>query len=250
VPPPPNLQFADVCWGAAPKFDQSAVTEFLGPCGPAWPRRARQMSDPRPPVQAGRRTVSGARMPSGVRQDDRRTSRSGLASGGGAVLPPRVFQATPMERIGWIRRGLKARSAQSVLTGWTTSATPRATALADLRAAVRRTAKRDGVLSGIETERVLGVAALIGQVQAMVEDSGAPQVFDAASWLLGWALPTIASAWGRIPWGSDRYVRRAAGRLQSARADSERRLCLIVSVAFHYHNPSIAEGDRAAPLCT
>ncbi len=57
--------------------------------------------------------------------------------------------------------------------------------------------ERCDALSKDESERVLGVAALIGRVQAMVEESGNPTGFDAAHWVADWLakpLPALAGA--------------------------------------------------------
>jgi uncharacterized protein (DUF2384 family) len=48
------------------------------------------------------------------------------------------------------------------------------------RATLSRKAREDKPLSQDESERVLGIEALIGQVQAMIADSGDPTGFDAA----------------------------------------------------------------------
>jgi putative toxin-antitoxin system antitoxin component (TIGR02293 family) len=54
------------------------------------------------------------------------------------------------------------------------------------RATVNRKLQAKQTLSPDESERVLGVARLVGQVEAMVRDSGEPEGFDAARWLAEW----------------------------------------------------------------
>jgi uncharacterized protein (DUF2384 family) len=101
-----------------------------------------------------------------------------------------------MERIAWIKQGLSANIAQRVLEG---VARPPNRRLVALLAAARRTAKRGGVMAPPETEHVLGVAALIGQVQAIVEQSGAPKGFDPVDWLRDWLVEPLPALGGVRP---------------------------------------------------
>lgn len=54
------------------------------------------------------------------------------------------------------------------------------------------------MLSPEQSERILAAEKLIRQVQAMVEESGEPQGFDASQWLAKW-LDTPLSALGGNP---------------------------------------------------
>lgn len=67
------------------------------------------------------------------------------------------------------------------------------------RATVSRKEKDDAVLSKDESERVLGVASLIGKVQAMVEESGDPAGFNAARWLTDWLSQPLPALGGATP---------------------------------------------------
>ncbi len=55
-----------------------------------------------------------------------------------------------------------------------------------VRATVNRKLREQQVLSQDESERVLGIARLVGQVSAMVKESGNPEGFDAARWVAAW----------------------------------------------------------------
>lgn len=69
------------------------------------------------------------------------------------------------------------------------------------RARINRLVQADQPLSAHESERVLGVANLICQVQAMVAQ-GAPRqadAFDAARWLGRWMLKPSSALDGRSP---------------------------------------------------
>lgn len=54
------------------------------------------------------------------------------------------------------------------------------------RATVNRKLREQQVLSQDESERVLGIARLVGQVDTMVKESGNPEGFDAARWVAAW----------------------------------------------------------------
>lgn len=66
------------------------------------------------------------------------------------------------------------------------------------RATINRKVQRDQVLSAEESERVLGMQALIGQVQAMIDTETAPQ-FDAAKWLANWLAAPLPALGGATP---------------------------------------------------
>jgi putative toxin-antitoxin system antitoxin component (TIGR02293 family) len=67
------------------------------------------------------------------------------------------------------------------------------------RATLSRKAREDKPLSQDESERVLGVEALIGQVQAMIADSGDPTGFDAAKWVAKWLQAPLPALGGDKP---------------------------------------------------
>lgn len=63
---------------------------------------------------------------------------------------------------------------------------------------LNRKTKEGEALTQDESERVPGLARLIGQVQAMVDDSGDPSGFDARAWTARWLsepLPTPGGTW-------------------------------------------------------
>jgi putative toxin-antitoxin system antitoxin component (TIGR02293 family) len=66
------------------------------------------------------------------------------------------------------------------------------------RATVNRKVQREQALSPQESERVMGMQALIGQVQAMVDPESAPD-FDAAKWLANWLAAPLPALGGATP---------------------------------------------------
>lgn len=109
-----------------------------------------------------------------------------------------AFGATPLERIDMIRRGIPAADAKRLfadLMGQTA-------ALKALRlpaATVNKKAKQGATLSPEESERVIGFAKLLGQVESMVDESGDPTGFDAAAWLTRWLTDPLPAFGGLRP---------------------------------------------------
>lgn len=66
------------------------------------------------------------------------------------------------------------------------------------RATINRKVQRDQPLSPEESERVMGLEALIGQVEAMIDTENAP-AFDAAKWLANWLAAPLPALGGATP---------------------------------------------------
>ncbi len=66
------------------------------------------------------------------------------------------------------------------------------------RATINRKVQRAQSLSPEESERVMGMQALIGQVQAMIDTESAPE-FDAAKWLANWLAAPLPALRGATP---------------------------------------------------
>jgi putative toxin-antitoxin system antitoxin component (TIGR02293 family) len=109
------------------------------------------------------------------------------------------FRASPIERIGIIKHGLLASEAKQILGDLTVTQAVAMRALNIAPATMNRKAKGEDRLPPAESERVLGVARLVGQVQAIVEESGNPQGFDAAAWTSRWLSEPVAALGGVRP---------------------------------------------------
>jgi putative toxin-antitoxin system antitoxin component (TIGR02293 family) len=107
----------------------------------------------------------------------------------------RVFRADPIERVKLVKDGVPASVVETLAKRM---AIPKERLMATLglaRATVDRKVRENKRLSPDESSRVLGMARLVGQVQAMVEESGRPEGFDAAAWVARWLdrpLPALA----------------------------------------------------------
>lgn len=110
-----------------------------------------------------------------------------------------LFRAAPMERIALIRRGVPAAEAKVWLEMGPLGRSAALQALDLPVATFNRKVKAGGTLSQAESERVVGFARLVGQVEAMVEEAGEAQGFDAKAWLAGWLVTPVAALGGAVP---------------------------------------------------
>lgn len=110
-----------------------------------------------------------------------------------------VFRATPVDRIEMIKAGVRAIEAKRLFEALSISQGAAFAALKLSAATVNRKAARGQKLSSDESERVLGIARLIGQVEAMVEESGTAEGFDAAHWISRWLEEPVPALGGRRP---------------------------------------------------
>lgn len=108
-----------------------------------------------------------------------------------------LYRLDPQERITMIRQGIEASAISSLSARMGMSKELLLSSLGLSRATISRKEKDATLLSKDESERVLGVEALIGMVQTMVEQSGDPSGFDAPRWVSNWLskpLPALAGA--------------------------------------------------------
>lgn len=120
-----------------------------------------------------------------------------------------LFALGPVERIDAVKQGVPASALVSLaddmhvtreqIFEW--AGIPRATANRKIRLA--------GLLSQDESERVLGLARLIGQVEQIVTESGETKGFDAAAWTATWLSQPAAALAGAAPGG---FLDTADGR--------------------------------------
>lgn len=110
-----------------------------------------------------------------------------------------VFHAPAPQRIRLIREGVRARDVKDLQERL---GIPQGVFLDSLRlstATLNRKASRQENLSPEDSERVLGISKLIGQVSEMVRRSGNPEGFDAARWLAGWLQQPVPALGGVRP---------------------------------------------------
>lgn len=120
-----------------------------------------------------------------------------LPEGGGFFT--KVYKSTPSERIAMVKAGLPATKAKEILGGVDLPSERLYQALDISVSTLNRKAKNAQALAVGESERVLGLAKLIGQVQTMVEESGDPRGFDAGAWAARWLNEPLAALGGQRP---------------------------------------------------
>lgn len=110
-----------------------------------------------------------------------------------------IYRSSPQARIKMIRSGVKAGDAKQMISDLHFDQQVLLGALNLKTATVNRKAARDEALSIEESERVLGIASLVGQLQAIVEESGDPEGFDATQWLSRWLREPLPALGGEKP---------------------------------------------------
>ena len=110
-----------------------------------------------------------------------------------------MYQADPMERINIVKRGMSARSIEVLATRMSVSKDRIVATLGLARATVDRRVRDNKPLSADDSARVLGMARLVGQVQQMVDESGDPEGFDAATWVAQWLEKPLPALGGQRP---------------------------------------------------
>src|SRR5215207_10894352 len=102
-----------------------------------------------------------------------------------------------MERIRLITDGVPAAQAKRWLEIATLGRNTTLKALDLPIATFNKKVKANAKLSPAESERVIGFARLVGQIEAMLEEAGGPSHFDARAWLARWLtepLPALGNS--------------------------------------------------------
>jgi len=110
-----------------------------------------------------------------------------------------VYQSDPSDRVAMIRAGVPATDAKKLLEKLDVSQGAVLKSLNLSTATLNRKVSKGEALSAEDSERIVGMSKLIGQVQTMVEQSGAPDGFDAVKWVAGWLQTPVAALGGGRP---------------------------------------------------
>lgn len=110
-----------------------------------------------------------------------------------------AFYADPMQVATTVKVGVPAEQMQYITNkmGWSQDSAIAALGLS--RATIGRRLANKATLSTEESSRVYGLRRLIGQVEAMVRESGNPEGFDAAAWVGNWLERPQPSLGGKTP---------------------------------------------------
>jgi len=130
-------------------------------------------------------------------------ARNGAPTAGRRLPTPlsylAVFRASPLERIAMIKRGVLATDAKHVIADLSIAQGTALKALNLSQATVNKQAKQGQTLSPDESERVIGLARLVGQLEAIVQESGNAQGFDATAWMSRWLNEQLPALGGVRP---------------------------------------------------
>lgn len=135
----------------------------------------------------------------GRREALQRQSVWGFHQRGAAVAFAEIFEMPSLERAGLVKSGTPARVVNDISREMdiTKERFVRITGLP--RATVTRKIAGNKDLSSDESERIVGLAKLIGQVETMVRESGDASGFKPAKWFSAWIAEPIAALGGRRP---------------------------------------------------
>ncbi len=138
---------------------------------------------------------------SSYRTDPRRRTgaRQAQADRDAALSYLGVYRASPLERIDMIRRGIPATEVKQIFADLPIGQGTGLRALNLSVATVNKKAKLGEMLSPDESERVVGFARLVGQVEAMIEESGDGTPFDSRAWIARWLSEPLPAFGGIRP---------------------------------------------------
>lgn len=110
-----------------------------------------------------------------------------------------VYRASPLERIHMIKNGIPATEAKRLIVELPIGQNVAFKALNLSTATVNKKAKQGDNLSREESERVVGFARLVGQLEAIIQESGDPTDFDAGAWMARWLAEPLPALGGARP---------------------------------------------------
>ncbi|MDP9055766.1 MAG: MbcA/ParS/Xre antitoxin family protein [Pseudomonadota bacterium] len=110
-----------------------------------------------------------------------------------------LFRASPVDRVDFIKQGVSAQTLKHFISALHVDQKIMFDALNLKVATVNKKAAKNQPLSTEESERIIGLAKLVGQLEAMVEESGDPEGFDAPGWLSTWLREPLPAFGGVKP---------------------------------------------------
>lgn len=110
-----------------------------------------------------------------------------------------VYRLDALRRISMVRAGVPAAVLSTLARAMSIPREKLYATLGLARATANRKLQAGQPLSPDESERVLGLLRLVGQVEAIVGDAGRAEPFSAAGWLAAWLDRPLAALGGRRP---------------------------------------------------
>jgi putative toxin-antitoxin system antitoxin component (TIGR02293 family) len=110
-----------------------------------------------------------------------------------------AYRAGPLERIEVIKQGLAPATVGRIAQAMDAPYETVIRALGISKSTLARKRQQGAALEKDASERVMGLLMLIGQIQALVEEQGRAEGFDAAKWFHNWAGQPVPALGGRKP---------------------------------------------------
>jgi putative toxin-antitoxin system antitoxin component (TIGR02293 family) len=113
-----------------------------------------------------------------------------------------LYQSTPEDRIALIRAGVGATEVKTFASSMGMPQDRFFRMFGIAQATVTRRASKHQMMSSEESEKIVGMAKLVGQVETMLEQSGDPALlkdFDASRWLARWMEEPVPALGGKHP---------------------------------------------------
>lgn len=114
-------------------------------------------------------------------------------------LAKSLYLASVAERVSFIRLGVPASRVEELAEVMHVSRERLSVVLRLPSSSVRRKIRQDATLSIEQSERVIGLMSLIGQVAVLVEGSEDPKGFDTARWVGEWLERSVPALGGAEP---------------------------------------------------
>jgi putative toxin-antitoxin system antitoxin component (TIGR02293 family) len=111
----------------------------------------------------------------------------------------RLYRLEPAERVELLKEGVPARFVVVISDSMAIPKDRLYATIGLVRATVNRKVREEKILNQDESERVMGIARMVGQAEAMVKESGDPRPFDAAKWMAGWLEEPQPALGGKRP---------------------------------------------------
>jgi putative toxin-antitoxin system antitoxin component (TIGR02293 family) len=122
----------------------------------------------------------------------------------------RLYYTSVLERVSLVKAGVPASYVKVLSTRMNMPMEQFYRTLGLARPTVDRKVRQSKRLNPDESERVLGIARLVGQAHSLVKESGDAAAFDAATWVTGWLERPLPALGGRAP---GEFMDTADGRL-------------------------------------
>jgi putative toxin-antitoxin system antitoxin component (TIGR02293 family) len=110
-----------------------------------------------------------------------------------------LYRAAPLERVRLIKAGVAPGAVGEIAEAMGAAQDAVVRELGIPKSTWARKRARHAPLEEAASEKVIGLATLIGQVEALVAEQGAPAGFDAARWFREWMKQPVPALGGRKP---------------------------------------------------